>query len=93
MAMLEKNIKEVSYVKQNDSKPLFTSDLILELEDVLNVSNLDETNTGISVKETEHLGITVSEVVISDTGEKRTGKKPANISPFIYRSNLMTPNR
>jgi len=78
-------------VKQNDSKPLFTSDLILELEDVLNVSNLDETNTGISVKETEHLGITVSEVVISDTGEKRTGKKAGKYLSFHLPQQLNDP--
>ncbi|MGM0524493.1 MAG: GPR endopeptidase [Bacillota bacterium] len=69
-------------MKQNDHQPLFTSDLILELEDVLNVSSLDEADTGISVKETEHSGITVSDVVISDRGEERTGKKAGRYISF-----------
>lgn len=80
-------------MKNNNHPALFTSDLVLELEDVLNVSSLDKTDTGISVKETEHLGITVSEVVISDTGEERTGKKQDDICRFIYRSDLMTHNQ
>lgn len=69
-------------MKSAENQPLFTSDLILELDEVLNVSNLDETDTGISVKETTHADINVSEVMISDIGEERTGKKAGKYMSF-----------
>jgi spore protease len=75
-------------MKQNKHQPLFTSNLILELEDVLNVSSLDETDTGISVNETGHLGITVSEVVICDTGEERAGKHAGRYNSFHLPQNI-----
>lgn len=65
-----------------DVTALFSSDLVLEMEDVINVSSLNHNETGIKVDNVVIEGIPVSDVTITNLGEKNMNKKAGRYLSF-----------
>lgn len=72
----------MSILSSIKKQTLYTSDLILEADEVINVSRLKQSDCGIEVKETHQSDITVSEVIVSPEGAEKIGKKAGQYLSF-----------